>query len=127
MGNLLAAISVLLVFLTFLFQSIDKEVSGKIDKPIPDVNKTNERARFKSELRKLFFLKSLPISIIYLTTTYSLLPKTVYILHHSKIDLWSFNPLNTIFVFIEYGLVGLTLYAILKTIQLYKKINSFTP
>jgi len=127
MGDLLQAISVLLVFLTFLFQAIDKEISSLINTSVPDVNRIIERKRFKDKLGSLLILKSIPICIVYTITSYTLLPKSISIIHYSKLDFWNFDPLSTIFVFIECGSIGLTFYAVNKMLQLGRKFLSFEP
>lgn len=122
MTDLLSALSVLLVFLTFLFNAIEKEISEKINQRKPEQAQKEKRKYFNKQLLKLLFLKALPITLIYIVTFYSLLPKTVKVISASKISFWNFNELNTIFVFVEIGLLGLTIYASIKTLQLIKKI-----
>lgn len=122
MADLLSAISVFLVFLTFLFNSIEKEVSDILSTRKPEVAQTDRLIRYKSDLKRIFYLKTLPISIIYLITFYILLPDTVKIISISTLNIWDFDELNTLFVFIELGILGLTIYAILKTYQLFEKI-----
>ena len=122
MADLLSAISVLLVFLTFLFNSIEKEVSAKIALRKPDQAQKEARRQFNNELLKLLFLKILPINTIYAVIFYALLPKTVHLITTSNFSLWQFDPFNTIYVFIELGFLGLTIYAMIKAIHLTKKI-----
>lgn len=122
MADLLSAISIFLVFLTFLLNSIEKEVSDILSKRKPEVAQTDRLIRYKSDLKRIFYLKTLPISIIYLITFYILLPDTVKIISISTLDIWDFDELNTLFVFIELGIFGLTIYVILKTYQLFEKI-----
>jgi hypothetical protein len=122
MADLLSAISVLLVFLTFLLNSIEKEVSDILSTRKPEVAQTERLTRYKSDLKRIFYLKTLPISIIYLITFYILLPDTVKIISISTLNIWDFDELKTLFVFIELGILGLTIYAILKTYQLFEKI-----
>lgn len=122
MGDLLSAISVLLVFLTFLFNSVEKEVSAKIALRKPDQAQKEARRQFNNELLKLLFLKILPINTIYAVIFYALLPKTVHLITTSNFSLWQFDPFNTIYVFIELGFLGLTIYAMIKAIHLTKKI-----
>lgn len=122
MDDLLSAISVLLVFLTFLFNSIEKEVSEMISQRKPEIEQIEKRKLFNKELWKLLFLKTLPVTIIFVITFYSLLPKAFSIINASYLSFWDFDALNTIFVFIEIGLLGLTIFALSKTIQLINKI-----
>lgn len=121
MADLLSAVSVLLVFLTFLFNGIEKEVSEQLAKRKPTGAQVEARRQFQKETLKLLLLKTFPVTIIFIVTFYSLLPTALHILTTSRIALWSFNELNTIFVFIEIGLFGLTVFAIIKLVQLIRK------
>lgn len=123
MADLLSAISVFLVFLTFLLNSIEKEVSDILSTRKPEAAQTDRLTRYKSDLKRIFYLKTLPISIIYLITFYILLPDTVKIISTSTLNIWNFDELKTLFVFIELGILGLTIYAIMKTYQLYEKLK----
>lgn len=123
MADLLSAISVFLVFLTFLLNSIEKEVSDILSTRKPEVAQTDRLIRYKSDLKRIFYLKTLPISIIYLITFYILLPDTVKIISISTLNIWDFDELKTLFVFIELGILGLTIYSFLKTYQLFEKIK----
>jgi hypothetical protein len=123
MADLLSAISVFLVFLTFLLNSIEKEVSDILSTRKPEVAQTDRVIRYKSDLKRIFYLKTLPISIIYLITFYILLPDTVKIISISTLNIWDFDELKTLFVFIELGILGLTIYSFLKTYQLFEKIK----
>lgn len=123
MADLLSAISVFLVFLTFLLNSIEKEVSDILSTRKPEAAQTDRLTRYKSYLKRIFYLKTLPISIIYLITFYILLPDTVKIISTSTLNIWNFDELKTLFVFIELGILGLTIYAIMKTYQLYEKLK----
>lgn len=123
MADLLSAISVLLVFLSFLLNGIEKNVSEIALKRKPSVAQKEARKQFNNEVLKLLILKAIPVSAIFIITFYSLLPKTITILTTFQFSFWHFDELTTIFVFIEIGLLGLTLFAIAKVIQLIKKIR----
>jgi hypothetical protein len=121
MADLLSAISVLLVFLTFLLSGIEKDVSEKILQRKPSEAQKEARRQFNNDTLKLLLLKTLPVSLMYIATFYALLPKAVLILTTSKFSFWHFDELKTIFVFIEIGLLGLTIFAFTKMCQLLKK------
>ena len=121
MADLLSAISVLLVFLTFLLNGIEKEVSENVLKKKPPAAQKEARNQFNNDTLKLLLLKTFPVTLIYIATFYSLLPKAVRIITTSKFSFWNFDELNTIFVFIETGLLGLTIFATTKAYQLIKK------
>jgi flagellar biosynthesis protein FlhB len=123
MADTLSAISVLLVFLTFLFHLIENKVSAIIEEKKPDEAKTTEVKKYYYKLNQTLFLKLIPITFIYLVAFYVLLPTTVNIIRNSTFSLWNFDALETLFVCIEAGLLGLTIYAIYRIIELIKKIN----
>lgn len=121
MADLLSAISVLLVFLTFLLNGIEKDVNEKINQRKPTEAQTQARKQFNSEILQLLWLKTIPVTIIFIVTFYSLLPKAIHVLTVSSFALWNFDELNTIFIFIETGLLGLTIFATKKASSLVKK------
>jgi CBS domain containing-hemolysin-like protein len=123
MADLLSAISVFLVFLTFLLNSIEKEVLEALSTRKPETSQTVRLNKYKTDLKRLLYLKSLPVSLIYLVSFYVLLPDTIKIISSSTLNFWDFDELNTLFVFIELGLLGLTIYSIIRTFQLFKKIK----
>jgi hypothetical protein len=123
MGDLLSAISVFLIFLTFLFNSIGKEVVDTLATRKPEDAQADKLNCYKKDLKRLLFLKSLPITLIFVISFYVLLPKTLTIIKTSKIDFWNFDELKTLFVFIEIGIFGLTSYTTIKTSQLYIKLK----
>ncbi|MFL5741386.1 MAG: hypothetical protein ACJ75B_14275 [Flavisolibacter sp.] len=124
MADLLSAISVFLVFLTFLLQIVDRDISAMIKESNPFQDKINDKKVFRKRLFKALFLKSIPITLIYLITAYSLLPKVVYLIKYGKIDLWNFDPLNTLFIFIQFGVTALFIYSAYKMAELIRKIRS---
>ena len=121
MADLLSAISVLLVFLTFLLNGIEKDVSGRIIQRKPAAAQAEARRQFNNEILRLIWLKTFPVTVIFIVTFYSLLPKAVHILTTSQLKLWNFDELNTIFVFIETGLLGLTIFTVTRVYQLFNK------
>lgn len=122
MADLLSAISVFLVFLTFLFNSIEKEINETLATRKPEIEQKENMKQFKKYIRRVTLLKTLPITLIYLVSFYTLLPSTIDILRTSKLNLWHFDELKTLFVFIEIGILGLAVYAAIKTWQLFTKL-----
>lgn len=124
MGDLLSSISVLLVFLTFLLNSIEQRVDEMLSARVPLKNLQSERKQFMSEIRALLFLRTLPVTFIFGIVFYTMLPKTVDILMHSEFSWWTFDALSTILVFLELGLLGLMLYAGYRSCALIGKLFS---
>jgi hypothetical protein len=123
MNDIISAVSVLLVFLTFLLNAIEKEANDFIDKQAPDSTKSLALASFKTGLKKVLFFKVFPITVIFSITFYTLLPVAVKIIKTSKFSYWNFNTLNTLFLFVELGVLGLLSYSLWKLVQLIKKLN----
>lgn len=121
MADLLSAISVLLVFLTFLLNSIEEKVSEKVTQRKPTEAQAEARKQFNNDTLRLLWIKTFPVILIFIVTFYSLLPKAIHIIKTSSLAFWNFDELNTIFVFIETGLLGLTIFAITKAYALTKK------
>ncbi|WP_035648998.1 hypothetical protein [Flavobacterium sp. ASV13] len=121
MADLLSAISVLLVFLTFLLNGIEKDVTEKVAQRKPTEAQTDARKQFNNDTLRILWLKTFPVTLIFLVTFYSLLPKAIHLVTTSDFVLWDFDELNTIFIFIEIGLLGLTIFSITKAYALIKK------
>ena len=121
MKKKLSAIGILLVFLIILFNGIEKDVTEIVVLRKPPEAQKKARQKFNNDILILLLLKAVPATLIYFVTFYSLLPKTFHIMSTSKFSLYQFDELNTIFVFIEFGLLGFTIFAISKVYQLIKK------
>jgi len=122
-NDILSSISVLLVFLTLLITYLSTELKQILDESKPEKSRVKERLKFLKKLRFILFLKSIPITFIFLVVTYTLFPQSINILCTSNIDLWNFDTLKTIFILIELGLIGLSIYSALQTLKLVKKLT----
>ncbi len=121
MAELLSGISVLLVFLVYLLNEIQKSVNEKVSKKMPPQIQCEARKQFTKELLEILLLKAIPVTLVYIVVFYSLLPKVFHIFSISQFSFWYFDELNTIFVFIELGLLGLTIFSVIKVVQLILK------
>lgn len=119
MADLLSAVSILLVFLILLFNGIEKEINEFLLKRKPTDAQTEAKKQWVKEINRLL-IKAIAVTMIYTLIFYALLPKTIYIISTSSFVLWNFDELNTVFVFIELSLLGLTVFAITRTSQLLK-------
>lgn len=121
-SDILSSISVLLVFLTILVTYLSTELRSAIEDPKPDKSQTKARRKAVAKLRFTLLAKAIPITIVFIIITYTLLPQTVEILKSSRISLWNFDSLSTIFIIIEVGLLGFTSYSFAQTIRLIRKL-----
>ena len=122
MNDILSAIGVILVFLTFLLGSIQREISAILEEKKPEASQVSKIEIYNSKIKKIFYVKSLPISIIFLVISYLLIPSCVKIFKDSQFEFWSFDVLNTTFIFVEMGLMGMTIFSIFKTVELALKM-----
>ena len=126
MADVLSAVSVFLVFLTFLLGGIEKEITEMVKIRKPAEAQVEALRDFNARTKRLLWLKVIPVTLVFSITFYCLLPRTVGIIRTSNFALWNFNELNTIFVFIETGVLGLSIFSISKARQLVKKYKSTT-
>ncbi len=118
MGDLLSAVSILLVFLGYLFNSIDKEVGSALAEIRPDAAQTNKRADFKRKQQRVLFSKAVPITIAFAVVSYCLLPQIIEVIQSSRIAFWKFDTLKTLLVLIEFCFIGLTGFSFWRTLAL---------
>lgn len=121
MAETLSAISVLLVFLTVLLSSIEQNVETILSKR-PQQEHKDKMRKYKRKIKNILYFKLIPISLIYTIVFYTLLPSTIEIISVSTFSFWYFDTLNTIFVFVEAGLLGLVIYSISKVITLFQEL-----
>ncbi len=122
-SEILSSISVLLVFLTILVTYLSTELNAILNESKPVKDRKAEREKFIKKLRFILFIKSVPITLVFLLVTYTLLPTTFEIIQTSDVALWDFDSLRTIFMIVELGLVGFTIYSLIQTIRLIKKLT----
>ena len=121
MGDLLSSISVLLVFLTFLLNGLQQQAEEILEIAKPGIDQQAKTKKINNKILGFFWLKCLPVSLIFGLIFYILLPKTVSIIINSSFNIWNFDILNTVFFLIEIGVLGLTLFSIIKSIQIINK------
>ena len=110
MENILVAISVWIVFLTYWLNMLEGQVTQLFEKERPVVGPQGRIDEYNNEAKKICG-KLIFITMIYVISFYILLPETVNIVKNSSFSLWNFDASKTIFVLIEAGLLGLAVYA----------------
>jgi hypothetical protein len=124
MADILSAISVLLVFLTFLLNGLQKDVDELLEARKPPEAQEEKLKQVNNTLLKLLWLKAIPVCLVFAVIFYLLLPKAIDIVSKDQLSLWNFDTLSTLFVFIEIGVFGLAVFGIFKACQLVGKYNS---
>ena len=122
MADLLAAISVLLVFLTLLLSGMQKESDELLKSSAPLKAQTeNYNAFRKKALWQI--AKSLIITAVFFLIFWTLLPRTCRIIKVSHFDIWNFDELTTVFVLIELGVFGMFLFGLVYLVRLIMFCN----
>ena len=119
MGEILSAVSVLLIFLTVLLSLIEKNVETILSNRPPQ-DHADKMKKYKKKIRNILYFKLIPIFLIYAIVFYVLIPSTIKIILNSAFSFWDFDALNTIFIFVEIGLFSLLIYSLIKIICLIK-------
>lgn len=121
MGDLLSSISVLLVFLTFLLNGLQQQAEEILEIIKPGNDQKSKTDKINKKILMFFWIKCFPVSLTFGLVFYVLLPKAINIINASVFKIWNFDILDTVFILIEVGVIGLTIFAIYKSIQIVNK------
>lgn len=122
MSDIISSVSVILIFLTFLFNGIQRDISSKLNENKPNSIQKEARKSYNNQIREMLFLKVIPTTIIFGMVFYLMLPETIEILSISTLDLWAFDELSTLFFFIEVGLFGLFAFCLIRIWQIIVRL-----
>mgnify|MGYP000892660137 CR=1 FL=1 len=120
MSDLISSISVVFVFLGYLFTENISEIKRVINEKYPDKDKKTECDKLKKRLNTTT-IKAMFFAIGYFVLFYLLLPTSVNILLISQIDLWNFDLLPTLFIVIEILTIIILFYILNLIWKLRKK------
>ena len=101
--------------------SIEQNVETILSKR-PQQEHKDKMRKYKKKIKNILYFKLIPVFLIYTIVFYTLLPSTIEIISVSTFSFWHFDTLNTIFVFVEVGLLGLVIYSISKVITLFQEL-----
>jgi len=119
MGDILSAISVLLVFLTLLLSGIQTDSDALLKTNAPLTTQTENYDAFR---KRVFWqiAKCLVVTIIFFLIFWTLLPHTCKIIGHSRFAIWDFDELPTVFVLINTGVFGMFVFGLVYVVKLIK-------
>ena len=117
MADLLAAISVLLVFLTLLLSGMQTDSDELLKTSAPLKTQIDNYNTFRKKVLWQI-AKSLIITIVFFLIFWTLLPHTFKIIMASHFDVWNFDELPTVFVLIELGVFGMFLFGLVYVVKL---------
>jgi hypothetical protein len=117
MADILAAISVLLVFLTLLLAGMQKDSEELLKTNAPLKAQTDNYNAFRKKVLWQI-AKSLVITVVFFLIFWTLFPHTCKIISESNFAVWNFDELPTVFVLIELGVLGMFLFGLVYVIKL---------
>ena len=125
MTNELAAMSIILVFVTVAFSLIIPSVWDELGNRIDNYEKSDDvKTRTLKAINSMLFLKVLPLAFSFLILGYILTPTTCSIIVKSDFDLWDFDLLNTLSVVINILIYIMTVVLVITFIKLLGRRKS---
>ncbi len=119
--DIISSISVLLIFLALLFEYLRQSYR----KVLHSSFRLNEHEKAKKDIKWMLWTAA-GVSIVFLFSTYLLLPTSIKIINSSSLELWNFEIFPTIFIVIHLGITfffGYSLYGIIKLFNKLKKLK----
>jgi len=120
LGDIYSAVSIILVFITILLDVIIREAVSYIQTSVPDSSKKKEIRELSRKGRKISRILIL-VLLFYTFIFYLLFPNTYRIIKLSQINFWNFDLANTLYVFINFCLLGFMVITIYYLRKIYKK------
>lgn len=121
MNEVISALSVLLVFMLILYNFVRLDIARNLALHKPSAKESIARRKYIKKIR-FTLMKSLGINLVFLTVSFILYPDAREIIQASQLNLVEFDTLNTIYVLIEFGLIGLLIYGLATTGQIVKRL-----
>lgn len=123
LASLSSAISIVLGVLTY-FLTLVLEGSRKVlANPMPAASQKVLRKTLRCTLIRSLASSAIPMLIAFGLLFYLCLPTTVRISHSSNLELWNFDLLKTIFVFLELAIAACLILSIIVTARLGWRIR----
>ncbi len=121
MGDVLSAVSVLIVFATVFLNLLSRKVDHIVQQTRPSAAEHNARRELIVKFRRILFGMALPLSLSLSVISYILLPTSINIIVKSSFSLWEFDVLNTLYLAIQTGLLVLMSLSIVLFIRLIRR------
>ncbi|SRR5216684_1829019 len=101
LGSLTSAISIVMGILTYFLALVLERCRALLAEDLPAVEQEIARQQFRGRLLRLLMSGAGPMLIAFGVLFYLCLPTTTIIIRSSKFELWHFDLLRTLFVFLE--------------------------
>ena len=126
MSEILAGISILLVFITVSINIVYPRINNYLHTRPPSKKRPNDRKKYKNEVKGYIIFKTIPLFFFLLLLFYLCLPTTINYLINGKLEIWNFDLTITLFIFIEVSiliLLSINTFLLFKIIHYNKSID----
>jgi hypothetical protein len=120
-ASLTSTISIVLGVLTYFLTMMLEKSRSVLAEAIPDGD--TARKDFKNRLRILLAATWLPLVLSFGLLFYLCLPTVVSIVQTSTLQVWNFDLMKTLFVFLHLGIVACLIITIFAGVLLIQKLS----
>ena len=122
MGNELQAISVMLVFITVAIGLLIPAAWEELDNRLDNNEKSSDvKKRTMARIRTLWLFQILPLFVLCAVVAYLITPRSLSIMMRSRLAVWQFDLLPTLFVLIAAMLWLATAVVLITLLRLLRR------
>jgi hypothetical protein len=100
MSDLLSAVGILLAIITLFYEKASNAIKPVLEKSIPPNEQKIELEKTRKEIER--GIRTVIIFVvIYFAFSWLLFPTSIVVIFHSKLSLWDFDAVNTIFIIVN--------------------------
>jgi len=123
-NQLSSSVSILLGVLTYFLSLVNDKTTRLLKEDVPPTAAAIARIDMRSRCYKALLAGHLPMIAGFFVLFYLCLPTSISILGISSFDLWCFDPLRTLLVFLEIGVLMCLLFSISLTMKVRKRLRA---
>jgi hypothetical protein len=124
LATLSSVASILLGILTYFLTLVNESTCHLLAEEVPPKEQGRACQALPSRLGQTLLRAHLPVSVGLILLFYLCLPATTHILRISSMDLWHFDPIPSMFVFLQLGLLGCLIFALSRAYVVLKRLRS---
>ncbi|MCH8032957.1 MAG: hypothetical protein IH950_04230 [Bacteroidetes bacterium] len=124
MTDIITASSLVFTIIALTFNSQIAEIKVILEERNYDKGSPQSRKHQRGKALKAIIVKAFPLFLAFWILFYTLLPDTINLILNSRLSLWHFNAVNTLFVFIELIILLFAIRAFYMLFRLLIKVKS---
>ena len=123
MSEIISASSLILTIIALTFNSQVNKINDILDEEEYDRSLPSSRNFQKRKVLVTILLKAVPLFLAFWILFYILLPKSYNIIQNGSLNLWDFDTVSTLFVFVEIIIFLFASSASALLVKLFMKVN----